>query len=473
MFRTIFKKEFLDHMLGFRFAVSAVLCLLLVTISVLVLVGDYAARRDDYHRNKSAYMTEAEQEDSYMDLSRHGVKVERPPAKLQVPAYGLEKDPDRTARVPASGIPKVLHELYLNPLLSLFPVADMLFVVATVLSLLAFVISYDAVTGEREQETIKLLMSYDVPRDKLILAKWLGGFVSLAIPFLLSAGIGCVVILLANVDLTRSDWTAFGLLMVISLVFLAAMFSIGLFVSCLCRYSATSITVLVLVWVVFVLVMPNISPYVAAQAVPVRPFGAVESEIKQETGDQMKAFFQKMHGQRRGSMRAFRASGAEAVKAREELMKTINEARKELQDNIGRIEETKLKDFTRGQNRQIAFTKRISRISPIAAYVYAATDIASTGVRKQEHFYQAVQEYQREFEAYASGKMDDTFSHGFRDFFGGQQDYDVSDMPVFNYEEEALARRVGYSLWDMAVLAGYGIGFFFAAFVAFMRADLV
>ena len=120
MFRTIFKKEFLDHMLGFRFAVSALLCLLLVTISVIVLVGDYSVRRDDYHRNMSAYRTEAEQEDNYMDLARHGVKVERPPAKLQVPAYGLEKDPDRTARVPASGIPKVLHELYLNPLLSLF-----------------------------------------------------------------------------------------------------------------------------------------------------------------------------------------------------------------------------------------------------------------------------------------------------------------------------------------------------------------
>jgi ABC-type transport system involved in multi-copper enzyme maturation permease subunit len=418
---------------------------------------------------------EAEQEDNYMDLARHGIKVERPPAKLQVPAYGLEKDPDRTARVPASGIPKVLHELYLNPLLSLFPVADMLFVVATVLSLLAFVVSYDAVTGEREQETIKLLMSYDVPRDRLILAKWLGGFVSLAIPFLLSAGIGCVVILLANVDLAGGDWMAFGLLMCLSLVFLAAMFSIGLFVSCVCRYSATSITVLVLVWVLFVLVMPNVSPYVAAQAVPVRPFGAVESEIKQETGDQMRTFFRKMHGRRRNMMRVFRARGPEADKAREELMKAMNDARKELQDNIGRIEETKLKDFTRGQNRQIGFTKRISRISPIAAYVYAATDIASTGVRKQEHFYQSVQEYQREFEAYTNEKMEDAFSQGFRSFFGGrqQQEPDLSDMPVFSYEEESLARRIEYSVWDIVVLAGYGIGFFFAAFVAFMRADLV
>ena len=83
MFLTIFKKEFLDHMLGFRFAVSAVLCLLLVTISVIVLVGDYAARRDDYHRNMSAYRMEAEQEDNYMDLARHGVKVERPPANCK------------------------------------------------------------------------------------------------------------------------------------------------------------------------------------------------------------------------------------------------------------------------------------------------------------------------------------------------------------------------------------------------------
>jgi ABC-type transport system involved in multi-copper enzyme maturation permease subunit len=473
MFKTLFKKELLDHLLGFRFAVSAVLCLLLMIISVVILVGDYSARRNDFHRNMTAYKAEAEEEGSYFDLARNGVKVDRPPAKLQVPAYGLEKDPDRTARVPASGIPKVLHELYLNPLLSLFPVADVVFVVATVLSLLAFVVSYDAVTGEREQETIKLLMSYNVPRDRLILAKWLGGYVSLVTPFLLSAGIGCVVIQLADIDLGGSDWMAFGLLIGLSLVFLAAMFSIGLFVSCICRYSATSITVLVLIWVICVLVVPNISPYVAAEVVPVKPFSAVESEIKQETASVMRSFMGRLHGRRSELRRAFSGSGQEAAQARQKLMETMNQARTELQENIGRIEETKLGEFQRGQNRQITATKNISRISPIAAYVYAATDVASTGVRKQEHFYQSVQEYQRQFETYVDRKMEGALSQGFMAFFGGQQEYDVSDMPEFRYDEEELVRRVDYSLWDIVVLAGYSVVFFLASFVGFMKADLL
>ena len=65
MFMTIFKKEFLNHLLGFRFVISAALCLLLMIMSVIVLTGDYLARRDDFQRNMSAYRSEAEQQGSY------------------------------------------------------------------------------------------------------------------------------------------------------------------------------------------------------------------------------------------------------------------------------------------------------------------------------------------------------------------------------------------------------------------------
>jgi len=473
VFLAIFKKEFLDHMLGFRFAIAAALCLILMITSIVVLAGDYVARRDDFQRNMTAYKTEAEQERSYMNLARHGIKVDRPPAKLQIPAYGLEKDPDKTARVPASGIPKVLHELYLNPLLSLFPVADVIFVVAIVISLLAFIVSYDAVSREREEETIKLLMSYNVPRDRLILAKWLGGYVSLAIPFLLSVGIGAVIILLANIDFVGQDWVTFGLLVAVSLLFMAAMFSIGLFVSCICRYSSTSITVLILLWVGFVLIIPNVSPYVGAELVPVAPFSVVETEIRQKTSDAMHVFFRKMHESRGDLMQAFRAGGAPTDEARKKLMELIETARKEVQGTIDTIEQGELAEFTREQNRQVTVTKNISRISPIAAYVYATTDIAATGIRKQEHFYQAVEQYQREFEQYVNDKIRNAAMKGFMDFFGGEQDFDVSDIPMFRYREEALAPRLEFSMWDIVVLAGYGIGFFFAAFVSFMKADLV
>ena len=474
MFMTMFKKEFLDHLLGFRFAISAALCLLLMIMSVIVLTGDYIARRDEYQRNMSAYRSEAQQQGSYFGLSRDGTKVDRPPAKLQIPAYGLEKDPDKTAAVRTAGAPRVLHELYMNPLLSLFPVADVLFVVATVLSLLAFVVSYDAVSGEREEETMKLLMSYSVPRARLILAKWLGGYVSLAVPFLISAGIGSVIILLANIDFGADDWMALGLLGALSLLFLAATFSIGLFVSCICRYSSTSITVLVLLWVVFVLIVPNMSPYVAAETVPVVPFSAVESEIAQETGQAREKFHRTMRGRRRGRGRSFRAGGAETDEARQKLIEEMLNARNEMMAEIDKIEQGKLRKFTIDQNRQVNATKKISRISPIAAYVYAATDIASTGTRKQQHFFQSLQEYQRQFKQYVDEKTRGIdFRRGFRDFHGGSQNYDVSDIPVFSYQEEGITRRVVFSIWDVIVLVAYSIGFFFAAYVSFMKADLL
>ena len=42
--------------------------------------------------------------------------------------------------------------------------------------LLAIVFGYDAICGEKERGTLRLMLSCSVPRDTVLLAKWIGGF---------------------------------------------------------------------------------------------------------------------------------------------------------------------------------------------------------------------------------------------------------------------------------------------------------
>jgi ABC-type transport system involved in multi-copper enzyme maturation permease subunit len=45
---------------------------------------------------------------------------------------------------------------------------------------------FDAICGEKERGTLKVLLSNSVPRDLVLLGKWIGGYISLAIPFLIA-----------------------------------------------------------------------------------------------------------------------------------------------------------------------------------------------------------------------------------------------------------------------------------------------
>ena len=261
MLRALIAKEWLTSLLELRFLVCAALCVLLGLISVVVLRADLEARRTEFSRNQALYRDQAAEYGSFRDLQRRGVRVDRPPQSFQVLFYGVEKTLDRTAVVSDDYLPGFQGDLNANPAVLLFPVADMLFVVAVVLSLLAFFISYDTVAGERESGTLKLVMSYPVPRDLLILAKWLGGYFSLALPFLGALLIGALLISMsAEVPFTATDWEAFAVTGVVSLLLLAVMFSIGLLVSVRARSSSTAILSLVALWVLLALVAPTSAP---------------------------------------------------------------------------------------------------------------------------------------------------------------------------------------------------------------------
>ena len=63
-----------------------------------------------------------------------------------------------------------------EPLLATFRLLDLEFVFSVVLSLFAVVFAYDAVSGEKESGTLRLVFSNPVPRHLFILGKMAGAF---------------------------------------------------------------------------------------------------------------------------------------------------------------------------------------------------------------------------------------------------------------------------------------------------------
>ena len=468
MLRTLIKKELLAHMLEFRFAITTALCVILAIISVSVLKMDLSAKKHDFEGNQTIYQQQVEEYGDYSQLQRRGVKVDRPPQAFQMLFYGMEKTPDRTAEVSENFVEGFEGNPNANPAVLLFPVADMLFIVAAVISLLAFFFSYDGISGERERGTLKLLMSYSVPRDQVILAKWIGGYLSLALPFLMSLLVAALLILPSrNAAFTAADWGAFGLSALAAMLFIAVMFSVGLFVSTRCARSSTAITTLLLIWVLLALIVPNASPYFADRLSPIPSISSVERDIKEKVRSLNDTFWRSMRQTHRN---ARRLKGA----ARAEAWKKIREQREEIRRETNETTEEIIRAFERKLAHQIDVARALSRISPASSYIYASTDIGGTGIRNEGRLIASLRTYQREFSQYVEAKMEASgqqFTHwGSSD---NDEEYDVSDMPVFNYTSEEVSDRASSRMTDILLLAIYAVLFFMGTFLSFLRMDVI
>ena len=73
-----------------------------------------------------------------------------------------------------------------NPFLSLFTSIDIALVFQGVLSLLALVFAYDALAGERERGTLRLVLTHPIRRGYILFAKYISAMLCLLVPLLIS-----------------------------------------------------------------------------------------------------------------------------------------------------------------------------------------------------------------------------------------------------------------------------------------------
>jgi Cu-processing system permease protein len=120
--------------------------------------------------------------------------------------------------------------------------------------LIALLISHDAIVGEMERGTLLLLLSYPVRRWQVVFGKFLGHLSILAFATLLGYGAAALALAATGAAIDAASWSAFGS-MVLSSVLLGAVFvAIGYLVSALVRERGTAAGIAIGVWLLFVLI---------------------------------------------------------------------------------------------------------------------------------------------------------------------------------------------------------------------------
>jgi ABC-type transport system involved in multi-copper enzyme maturation permease subunit len=168
-----------------------------------------------------------------------------------------------------------------NPLLSIFPVLDISLIFEIVISVMALLVAYDTISGEKEDGTLKLILSNTVARSQVLLGKVIAGLITLLIPVTIAFISGLLILLLFPMaNLTGTDWLRIGLMYFVSLVFTSVMYNIGMLFSCIARKSAISLILGLFLWIIFVALIPNASIYLATSLRPIESTEKVDAQLK-------------------------------------------------------------------------------------------------------------------------------------------------------------------------------------------------
>ena len=263
----ITKRELYDNLNSLRFALTTVLLLALMVTNAVRHTREHPKRVQKYH---DAVTESLNQLTSHADISLYRLAQKGPgplykkPSPLHFCAAGGETFlPDRvggsyyyTERFWRLRYPDVnINMMNVGPDVSQI---DWAFIIGYVLSLIALLFTFDAISGERERGTLRLMLANSIPRRTVLIGKFLGALISTHIPFMLAVLVNLLILSTASaIHLNTQAWGRLGIIFFIALLYTCLFLALGLLVSARVQQSAVSLLILLLTWVTFVVFMPS------------------------------------------------------------------------------------------------------------------------------------------------------------------------------------------------------------------------
>jgi ABC-2 type transport system permease protein len=416
----ILKREVLDGMVSLRFVIGVILMIVSAAICSYLRFHEYDRRLNNYHVTLATQRAFLEK---YAHVNRLGAIFQ--------------------AHVPPRHMGLLLHERTPNPNLvqtldddptDLFqPSFDFNWLVGILGSLLAIVLAYDAMSGERERGTLALIASNPLSLTRVVIEKWLGGNLLTVFPLILAILLASIYIRLnPRVNWAVEEWGAWFVMAIIYAVYLSVFFTAGLLISCSMRRSSVSILALSLLWVLAVVFIPSLGLPLSKVMKPVPPPEVIAQQLQTIEQERESAI--------RARINELIRSGLSVEQAQARMSEEL--------DEISRPYRTKAARLTQGYERQLADQRRLARwisaFSPTFCMIQATSELAGIGASSHDHLTRSIDEWSRLTYDLIQRKVQRL--RAANPNFGPDDFIDVSDIPTFIYREQPLSSR-----WDAAV----------------------
>ncbi len=408
------RKEFLNNLLTTRFLIGFLLCLFLIPFSILINIDDYRDQLGQYKVDRDAAAKELAETRVYSFVRP---TVVFPPEPLGVFGQGLSAQVGNQVKVLLGTKPLLAAGKTAardNPFLASFFSVDFVDIAAIIFSLLALLFSYDALTREKEDGTLRLQMANPLGRSTLLAGKVAGILLTLlpvvVFCFLLA---GIIILVSGDIAFSAGEWGRLALLAAVSLAYLVVFIFLGLFVSSRRRGSVSSLVFCLFLWVLLVFIVPNMASTMAESFVPIQSrdnLNAVLADMDKGLGDRIQAAFTSlpkadsymnwwMNGGEDGSRETYGCTASYFERHRREM--AVQEPMR--LDNADR-KWAPQKAYLDSLSRQARAAESLALLSPAGIFRAAATAVCGTDRRAQEKRLDGVRRYREALIGWFQGK---------------------------------------------------------------------
>lgn len=259
------------------------------------------------------------------------------------------------------------------------------------------------------------------------------------------------------IRLSAGDWGRIVLIGGLSLIYLSGFVLMGLLVSSTAHTARTSLAVLLLIWVFFVVIVPaGGGALIHSDAFSTPSPEEIERRAKQAS----RSVWESHQGEN-----LFVGEGTDASTRRNaEVSKEASFAEKRVVDT-----------YRRRKLNAVKAVRRFVEVSPPGAFAYAAEEIVGTGIGHVERFLEQLEEYRKVFEAFfiAEDRKDKNSYHlYYHPDYLSRKPVDVGTIPRFQEREPDFRHGLARALGSLAVLLIYNVLFFLGAYLSFLRYDV-
>jgi len=443
MLATIIKREISEYLRSSKFLTGLVFTLVLVVVSTLININDFKQRQQDYlNANEKAERA-------------FRVEIFRKPHPLSILVQGKDAKLGNKLEYTYMGIPIKTSGYMGNSsqhasFFSGFSAVDFAFVVRVIFSLFVIFLAYNSVSEEKEGGTLKLALSNNLPRDQLLLGKFLGGlFVILGALLIVSVSALLLLLINPSVQVTNVLLAKMLLMFGISSLYLMCIYSITLFVSVVVNTAGRSLMVLLQIWIFYVVIYPNLSVIVSKQLITLPSI--------QMLAEQKKAAVEPYKDEFKRNSEAFSKMVRSGKRDTQISLRNIESSvkRTELYHNVDAAYSARL-------TSQMLAARKIALFSPSILYNTAMQRYASTDIIEFDSFMQGVF---RSWKVYI-----DLYKLRYTDRAEARKQAKLNKN--FTYLSAPLSTQIVQTLMQWIVLFFMTVLFFVLSYVKFLRKDV-
>ena len=485
----IVKRELYDHLSSLRFALTTLLILILMIVNAVVCLGEYKQRMGKYR----GWVIHSRNQLQYRCTTLYHLALKGPgslykkPSPLAFCADGGEKlllgevrgnTASRTRFWSNGGVSHEFTEIWglIYPpntdllfiseaiprersIMPDFTKIDWGFVTAVLLSFMSILFTFDAISGEQERGTLRLMLANSISRNTVICGKFLGAFFSIAIPFLIGTIVSLSIIYLSEaVQFKGSHWVRLGGIVCVALIYTSIFILLGILVSSRVKESSTSLAILLLIWTVWVVLMPNalgsLGSRLSSRPSP-KEFMARARDARE---DLQRRYFTQIKEPPRREIPATVATsvGAEYVNKDAELRDRLHA------------------DYLFAELRQIQIDRSLTRMSPAAIVQYAFEGLAGTGLPRHLDFLSQTRQYAKQFRQFLidADRADPESPHAVGIPEGtSQKPVNFDAVPKFE-DRHQFSVDFNAAIVDLLLLIMFLLVLFVGTFLSFLRIEI-